>query len=109
MIVSVLITIVFAIVTIAPLFVRCTAYNPSAACIRNLELIEQAKRLWGEDFNKNTNDVPTWDDIRLYFPKEGNGRSWSNGLPICPSGGTYMIGRLDDPPKCSIGRYHSIR
>ena len=49
-----------------------------------------------------TNDAPTWDDLRPYFPY-----TWSNSIPVCPDGGVYTIGRLGENPKCSIGKEYS--
>jgi hypothetical protein len=34
------------------------------------------------------------DDIAPYFP---------NGIPKCPAGGTYTIGKVGEPPTCSLG------
>lgn len=65
--------------------------------LRNIELI---KRDWANNENKTTNDTPSWDDLRPYFPIR-----WSNNIPICPSGGIYTIGRVGEIPTCSIGGY----
>jgi len=67
-------------------------------CVNNLRNIEICRDRWSKDENRTTNDVPTWDDLRPYFPDR-----WSNSIPICPSGGTYTIGRIGEPPTCSIG------
>jgi hypothetical protein len=79
--------------------------NTLPACKLNLEQIEICKQHWeGDQTNKNTNAVPSWDDLHPYFPA-----SWSNRIPVCPDGGTYTVGRVGELPKCSIGGYrHSI-
>ena len=96
-----------------------SSYHSSAACRRNLKCIENAKEVWAFE---STNDVPTWADIPInrdptwtdispyLMLGSENSRSQTNGRPICPTGGTYTIGRLDEPPKCSMGRerYHSL-
>jgi hypothetical protein len=77
-------------------------------CVLNLEKIQACKELWANNEGKNTNAVPTWSDLSPYFPDP----KWSNSIPTCPNGGTYKIGRVGEPPSCSIGgpghstRYH---
>jgi len=70
--------------------------NQVSRCVVNLQYIDECKNSW--DDGTNTNASPTWDDLRPFFPA-----IWSNHIPTCPSGGTYTIGRLHKPPKCSIG------
>jgi hypothetical protein len=76
-------------------------------CVNNLRVISAAKQQWAFEHNKTAQDTPTWEDLRPYFPAE-----WTNGRPICPDGGTYTIGRVGEPPKCSLGEkdplYHSL-
>ena len=69
------------------------------ACQQNLRRVEIAKGLWADNEGKSTNDEPTWDDLRPYS-------DWRNGRPTCPRGGVYTIGRVDEPPKGSIGGYN---
>jgi hypothetical protein len=77
------------------------------ACQQNLRQIEIAKELWADNEGKSTNDAPTWDDLRPYSPAfMKNHADWTNGRPTCPRGGTYTIGRVGEPPKCSIGGYY---
>jgi hypothetical protein len=59
--------------------------------------LEICKDIWAKG-NKTTNDTPTWDDLRPYFPD-----GWSNNIPVCPAGGTYILGRVGERPRCSIG------
>jgi hypothetical protein len=49
--------------------------------------------------HKTTNDIPTWGDLHDYLERQGV----TNGMPICPNGGTYTLGKIGDPAKCSIG------
>jgi hypothetical protein len=78
--------------------------NASAPCINNLRIIVSAKSEWAFENGKTTNDVPTWNDLRPYLPE-----TWSNGIPVCPDGGRYTIGRIGRPPTCSIGgRNHTL-
>jgi hypothetical protein len=71
--------------------------NKISRCVFNLRNIDLAKRLWEEDNNKTSNDIPTWNGLLPYMPE------WSNQIPVCPSGGTYTIGRIGELPTCSIG------
>ena len=76
-------------------------------CHANLVMIDLSKRMWASEGNKGTNDTPTWEDLRPYFPdwmtNNLNSRHWSNGRPVCPAGGTYTIGRVGETPRCSVG------
>ena len=63
------------------------------SCINNLRQIRLAKEQWVIEKNKTTNDVPAWADASDYL---------RSGIR-CPQGGTYMLGRVCEPPKCSIG------
>jgi len=68
-------------------------------CVLNLRQIQICKELWADNQGKTTNDVPSWNDLSPYFPDP----KWSNGIPTCPAGGTYKIGRVGEQPTCSIG------
>jgi hypothetical protein len=91
----VLIIIIFAGVSA---YVRTHTTRAAAPCVVNLMVIEGDKQQWAVGNNKTSNDVPTWEDLRPYFP-----HSWTNGKPVCPEGGFYTLGRVGDPPTCSIG------
>src|ERR1017187_3864150 len=67
-------------------------------CVDNLRHIQISKIMWADNEYTTTNDVPSWDDLRFYFPER-----WSNGIPICPAGGSYKINRVGELPTCSIG------
>lgn len=63
-------------------------------CISNLREIQAAKQQWASDNDKPANAVPTEQDLLPYF---------KNGVfPVCPSGGTYTIGAVDEAPTCSV-------
>jgi chromosome segregation ATPase len=64
------------------------------ACINNLRLIDAAKQQWALELNKTTEAIPTAQDLSPYF-KDGI-------FPVCPSGGTYIIGAVGEKPTCSI-------
>lgn len=68
-------------------------------CRVHLMWIDADKQNWALDHHKSTNDVPTWEDIRPYLPRG----KVEHEIPVCPQGGKYMIGRVAEKPKCSIG------
>jgi hypothetical protein len=85
-------------------FIRGHKVSGAYPCVNNLRVISGAKDSWALEKNKTTNDTPTWNDLRPFLPDR-----WTNGPPICPQGGTYTIGRVGEPPTCSIGgRWHAI-
>jgi len=90
---------VFALVVVLPNFIRVRSVSATAACINNLRQIQAGKDQWALENHKGSNDVPTWDDIRVYI-----GRSGTTGAVLtCPAAGTYTLGSVGTPPTCSIG------
>ncbi|HEX5218146.1 MAG TPA: hypothetical protein VFZ59_01145 [Verrucomicrobiae bacterium] len=72
-------------------------------CHYNLLVIESAKQMWA--WGKSSKAEPSWADLRAYFPQD-----WANGMPSCPVGGTYSIGGIGEPAKCSAGgKGHSLQ
>ncbi len=67
------------------------------ACVNNMRQIDGAKQQWALVNKKTTNDIPTWSDLAPYLSRNGT------NLPVCPGGGVYTLGRLGEPPKCSVG------
>ncbi len=89
-------------------FVRVSNYPATNACINNLRQIDAAKEQWELEQSKTTNAVPSWEDLRPYFPKDmPDSRAWRNGQPICPEGGTYTMSRTGQLATCTI-RYHTL-
>jgi hypothetical protein len=72
--------------------------NKVSTCYLNLRQIQLAKSLWAGDENNSATNLPTWANLRPYLKD-----IYSNGIPVCPAGGTYTIGRVDQLPTCSIG------
>jgi hypothetical protein len=87
----------FIIVIVIPNFIRARYETASNACINNLLQIDAAKNQWALE-NGKTNGVVTENDLKPYFNLDANGN-----LPKCPAGGTYIIGRIGEDPKCSVG------
>ncbi len=88
-----------------PNFIRArnTAMTKSAevtdTCRTNLNAIDSVKRMWARDTGSAADATPTWDDlIPEYLVKR----------PECPAQGTYTIGNMNSPAKCSV-RGHVIK
>jgi hypothetical protein len=96
-------TLFVAVVLIVSIraFLIARSETASAPCINNLRQIDAAKNQWMLENSKTTNVVPIWADILPYLSK--------SQMPTCPDGGTYTIGRIGEPPTCSIGgRNHTL-
>jgi type II secretory pathway pseudopilin PulG len=77
-----------------PNFVKARSTSQQNACINNLRQIDAAKQQWALEKGKQSTDVPTEDDIKVYL--------FHSQLPHCPAGGTYTINAVGQPPECSI-------
>jgi hypothetical protein len=85
-------------------FIRARSTSSVNACINNLRQIDGAKQQWALENNQTAQATPSWDAIRPYI-----GRGLESELPKCPKGGTYILGRVGEPPRCSIGgESHSL-
>jgi hypothetical protein len=106
--VIVLAVIAILVLIFVPNFVREPWTSPANACINNLREIDGAKEEWMLKHNAKTNDIVTLDDIKPYLVPYGEPNGFikldANGnLPKCPAGGIYTIGRIGEPPTCSLG------
>src|SRR5262245_26075893 len=87
----------FAIVAI-PNFIGARMTPSQNSCVNNLRQLDGAKQQWQLENRKTTNDIATLSEIAPYLK-----------LPlVCPAGGTYIVGRVGEPPKCSFGRSHVL-
>ena len=80
-----------------PNFVRARTVSQENACISNLRLIDGAKAQWALENNKKNTDTPTEKDLTPYIGRGPNGE-----FPVCPQGGTYIIGSVGEKPRCTI-------
>ena len=92
---------------IVPNFVKPLSHSLASDCINNLRVIDVAKNEWALINNKTTNDTPTWEDVKRYIQDEERDKPYmkldpKNNVPKCPSGGTYLIGKIGDSPTCSL-------
>jgi len=80
-----------------PNFVRARTTSQQNACISNLRIIDGAKGQWALENHKQNTDVPTVRDLTPYIGRGPNGQ-----FPVCPQGGTYTIGAINEQPRCSV-------
>jgi competence protein ComGC len=79
-----------------PNFVKARETAQRNGCINNLRRIEGAKELWALEHPGSTNNAPTMQDLSQYF----------KGTKLeCPTGGTYSINAVGEPPRCSIPKH----
>lgn len=78
--------------------VRNRLSSEKPACREHLKVLQSCKINWLLDYNKTTNDIPSWDDINYMLKNR-----WVNGKAVCPQRGTYTLGRVGEAPTCSIG------
>jgi hypothetical protein len=98
---------ILALVAI-PNCVRSPWTSPATACINNLREIDGAKEEWTLKHNAKTNDIVTFDQIKPYLVPDDQPNAFikldaKGNLPKCPEGGIYTIGRIGEPPTCSLG------
>jgi hypothetical protein len=62
-------------------------------CRTNVNAIDSVKRMWARDTGAAADATPSWDNlIPDYLTKR----------PECPSQGTYILGSVSTPAKCSV-------
>jgi hypothetical protein len=80
-----------------PNFVKARMTAQRNACVRNLDVIDDAKRSWKLEKQKQDTDIPTVADIAPYLRDAV--------LPKCPAGGDYKINSVGEKPTCSISNH----
>jgi hypothetical protein len=63
-------------------------------------MLENAKMKWAEDHHETAQDAPTWSDLL-------GTNHYIEFRVQCPSGGVITIGRVGEPPKCTVAG-HSL-
>jgi hypothetical protein len=101
--------VILVVVSVIGIFsYRFTNFHSVSAvkspCEENLRIIDACKQGWALDNGKTTNDTPNWVDLHTYFTNWTKaGLYMKNGLPFCPEGGIYTIGKVGELPTCSVG------
>jgi hypothetical protein len=72
-------------------------------CNMNLIYLHEAEQNWASRNDKPTNAIPTWDDLKEDIEPYAGRPGWTNGRPVCPKGGTYILVPVGEMPMCSIG------
>ena len=90
--------LVLASTVSVPAFIRARTAPCMNACFNNLRELDGAKQQWGLENRRSKGDVVTWQDIAPYFKHP----------LVCSRGGTYILGRVGELPRCSIGADHSL-
>jgi hypothetical protein len=97
-------TLIFALLLLAAAIILCSWFlfrkpdrrpNPKYTCLSNLKAIESAKANWALDQRKSDDAVPT--DADLF----GSDRYIEVKL-TCPAGGTYILGKVSEKPRCTF-------
>ena len=84
-----------------PQFIRARENSGTTGCKFNLKELQGAKERWAMDNNRPAEDTPTMSD--LVVPGV-----YLKNTPMCPAGGAYDIGRLNQRPECSLGGDHLL-
>ena len=77
-----------------PSFFKARASAQRACCINNLRQLEAAKQSWAMEKGKRDGVKPKIKDITPYLHDQR--------MPVCPSGGNYLLQRLGRDPYCSL-------
>ncbi len=78
-----------------PAFARSRARSAQTLCISNLRHIDEAKAQWALDTRRGLGVRPHDDDLfgpTLYLRTK----------PQCPAGGEYDLGKIKEPPTCTV-------
>ena len=90
--------VIFVVLAALPAFIRPRFTRAMNACINNLRMLDGAKQQWALENRRSTGDIVTWNDISVYLKPP----------LVCSRGGTYIIGRVGELPRCSTGGEHSL-
>ena len=77
-----------------PNFLRAHREADARICVTNLKQIDTAKDRWTWSTGAGLDDVIYLTDLVPDFIKFS---------PVCPSGGTYILGTVSEIPTCTIG------
>ena len=78
-----------------PAFARSRTRSAQTLCISNLRRIDEAKAQWAMDTRKGLGVQPHDEDLfgpTLYIRTK----------PQCPAGGQYDLGKVKEPPTCTV-------
>jgi hypothetical protein len=96
--ISMVLFLAFIGVVVIPDFVRAEYESAQNSCVNNLRQLQAAKTEWALENGKTNGTLATVSDITPYIQLDSKGN-----IPGCPAGGTYIIGRVGEDVRCSIG------
>ncbi len=96
--IPVTVALLLASAVLVPAFIRARTTPCMNACINNLRQLDGAKQQWVLENRRSKGDVVTWEDITPYL---------KNPL-VCSRGGTYILGRVGELPRCSTAGDHCL-
>lgn len=77
-----------------PQWQRARERSRTVSCMKNLQLIDDAKQHWAMENRMAGTDSPSEADLAPLFLKRS--------FPSCPSSGTYTIHTVDEQTECSV-------
>ena len=81
-----------------PNILRARNTAQTNTCISNLRQMNSALQQWAAQNGKVSSDTVLLTDLTPYIKLQKNGTV----LPSCPSGGTYSVTIVGNPPRCSV-------
>jgi hypothetical protein len=76
-------------------YVKARTVSAVSNCSANLRQLQGAKDSWALNNHKRDGDVPKWSD--LIGPN-----AYIRQMPVCPQEGTYTLGPVSEPVRCSV-------
>jgi hypothetical protein len=97
-VIRVLVALVFVALILAalPYMLKPALTAAPNSCVENLKLIHKSKQLWAKTRNKTAAETPLFADL---INLGGDLRQ----PPVCPTGGSYVIGTVAEVPLCTSG------
>lgn len=89
-----------AVAHAVPYFAKARTTAGPNSCVNNLRQIDGAKEQWALERQKAAGYPLTSNDVAnmLGYLKGGQ-------MPVCPANGTYTVGDLGQPPRCSVASH----
>lgn len=88
----------FVLVGLIPGLVAVQYVGSQNVCVNNLRQLDAAKNEWALETGAPNGALVPADDLTPYIQLDSKGH-----LPTCPQGGTYIIGRVGEEVRCSLG------
>jgi hypothetical protein len=85
--------------------------NKAKICRDNLKRIQAAKRKAAQDRGQQIGEI-TWGEVLHAMPNVPSGKLTPAQIqkftPVCPAGGVYTLGTLEQIPRCSISGQNTV-